>query len=171
MTPTVAVAVATGNEGKLSLFREVLGPLGIAVVGVDPKDAEERAAVGYESAVLAKLRGASQLTDLPVLAHDSGFEFESLGWGPGPETKRWLAGGSWRKSAPTVGERVRVVHALACSAAGREKVIIDSDERTLSEWRAPGGALLPLGNLTDGPRRAFSDGVLALVQWVESGND
>lgn len=152
------VVVASGNAGKLTLVRERFGELGLAVRGVDPGDAEDRADPGYRTAVLAKLRAARDLAPgEPALAMDSGFEFEALGWQPGPLTRRWLAAGGWERAELPPGSAVRVVQWVAAATAdGEELVTSATDLRTVrAESAGPLVGDLPLTARFDGPVHAL----------------
>ena len=79
------LVLASGNPGKLREIRELLVPLGTAVVaqselGID--EADEPHATFLENA-LAKARHASRAAGLPALADDSGLCVDALGGAPG----------------------------------------------------------------------------------------
>jgi XTP/dITP diphosphohydrolase len=86
--------VATHNAGKLEEFRQLLGPLGIAVSGAAELGLAEPAETGttfLENARI-KARAALAATGLPALADDSGLEVDALGGAPGVYTADWAEG-------------------------------------------------------------------------------
>lgn len=82
--------VATGNKGKLLEIREILAGvevLGLSDVGIDV-DVEETGKTFRENAFI-KAEAISKLTDMPVLADDSGLEVDALNGEPGVHTARY----------------------------------------------------------------------------------
>ncbi len=82
--------VATGNKGKLREIREILAGvevLGLADVGIDV-DVEETGSTFAENAFI-KAYAISKMTDMAVLADDSGLEVEPLGGRPGVHSARY----------------------------------------------------------------------------------
>ena len=76
---------ASGNPGKLREIRELLAPLGIAVIPqaeLGIAEADEPHVTFLENA-LAKARHASRAAGLPALADDSGLCVDALGGAPG----------------------------------------------------------------------------------------
>ena len=95
--------MASGNPGKLREFRQMLEPLGYALVpqgelGIG--DADEPHATFVENA-LAKARHASALSGLPAFADDSGICAAALGGEPGVHSARYAADG------PPVGRAIQ----------------------------------------------------------------
>jgi len=85
------LVLASSNAGKLVEMRELLRPLGIAVIAqgeLGIPDAEEPHATFVENA-LAKARHASELSQLPALADDSGVCVAALGGAPGVQSARY----------------------------------------------------------------------------------
>jgi len=85
------LVLASSNAGKLVEMRELLRPLGIAVIAqgeLGIPDAEEPHATFVENA-LAKARHASELSKLPALADDSGVCVVALGGAPGVQSARY----------------------------------------------------------------------------------
>jgi len=86
--------VATHNAGKLEEFRQLLGPLGIQVVGAAESglaEPEETGTTFVENARI-KARAALAATGLPALADDSGLEVDALDGAPGVHTADWAEG-------------------------------------------------------------------------------
>ncbi len=82
--------VATGNKGKLREIREILDGvevLGLADVGIDV-DVEETGSTFAENAFI-KAEAISKMTDMAVLADDSGLEVEPLDGRPGVYSARY----------------------------------------------------------------------------------
>lgn len=83
---------ATTNGGKLREVGEILGPLGVEVVGVDAVapgwTIVEDGATFAENARL-KARDLARRSGLPVLGDDSGLEVEALGGRPGVRSARY----------------------------------------------------------------------------------
>jgi len=84
------ILVATGNKGKLKEIREILS--GIEIVGLSDVgihcDVEETGSTFSENAYI-KAHAIAQMTDLPVLADDSGLEVAALHGAPGVYTARF----------------------------------------------------------------------------------
>lgn len=84
------LVVATGNKGKLQEIREILTGievLGLSDAGIDC-DVEETGKTFAENAYI-KASTISQMTDMAVLADDSGLEVEALGGRPGVYSARF----------------------------------------------------------------------------------
>ena len=83
--------VASSNAGKLTELRELLSPAGIEVVpqsAFDISDADETASTFVENALL-KARNAARISQLPVLADDSGLCVDALRGAPGLHSARY----------------------------------------------------------------------------------
>jgi XTP/dITP diphosphohydrolase len=84
--------VATLNPGKVREISAALAPTGIEVCGLDsienPPEIEETGAT-FEANARLKAEGYSRLTDLFVLADDSGLEVDALGGAPGVLSARY----------------------------------------------------------------------------------
>lgn len=83
--------VASGNQGKLREFSQILTPLGFEAVPQSEyniPEAEEPHLTFLENA-LGKARHASRLTGLPALADDSGICVDALGGEPGIHSARY----------------------------------------------------------------------------------
>jgi XTP/dITP diphosphohydrolase len=84
--------LATTNRGKLREFSAALEQEGIEVVGLDtlpnPPDVEETGDT-FEVNARIKAEAYSLLTDLPVIADDSGLEVDALHGEPGVRSARY----------------------------------------------------------------------------------
>jgi len=90
-SPLNRVVLASNNAGKLREFSALFAPLGIELVPqgeLGVPEAPEPHVTFVENA-LAKARHASQLTNLPALADDSGLCVAALGGGPGVYSARY----------------------------------------------------------------------------------
>jgi XTP/dITP diphosphohydrolase len=86
-----ALAVATGNPGKLREIREILGDVGLELRGLDalPPVALPEEGADYASNAAGKALGVARATGLPALADDSGLEVAALDGAPGPRSARF----------------------------------------------------------------------------------
>lgn len=85
------LVLASGNAGKLKEFREILAPHGFELIAqgeLGIPDPEETSLTFVENALL-KARHASQLSNLPALADDSGLCVAALGGAPGLYSARY----------------------------------------------------------------------------------
>ena len=78
--------LATGNQGKLREYQQLLAPGGFEVVPF-PNEVEETGASYAENATL-KAEAALAATGLPSLGDDSGVEVDALGGFPGLRSAR-----------------------------------------------------------------------------------
>ncbi len=90
--------LASGNQGKLREFREILEPLGVEIVsqaqaGFD-LDVEETGSTFEENAWL-KASAICAASGLPAVADDSGLCVDALGGTPGVHSARFGGGKSW----------------------------------------------------------------------------
>ncbi len=85
--------IASGNQGKLGEYRDILSPLGFTVLSPKEKgifaETEETGDSFNENAFL-KAKAVHDLTGGWVLADDSGLEVPSLGGAPGIYSARYL---------------------------------------------------------------------------------
>lgn len=86
------VVIATKNEGKVREFKKLLEPLGfepvsMTVEGIDPEIVEDGDT--FEENAHIKAKTVHKLTNLPVIADDSGLEVEFLGGAPGIYSARY----------------------------------------------------------------------------------
>jgi len=88
---TTTVVLASGNQGKLREFRELLMYRDIRVVAQSDFNVPEPEETGLsfiENAIL-KARHAAKLTGLPAIADDSGLEVDVLKGAPGIYSSRF----------------------------------------------------------------------------------
>ena len=86
------VIIATKNEGKVREFKTLLDPLGFQPVsmteaGADPEIIEDGDT--FEENAHIKAKAVRSLTNLPVIADDSGLEVEFLNGAPGIYSARY----------------------------------------------------------------------------------
>jgi XTP/dITP diphosphohydrolase len=86
------VLLATGNKKKLHELREIMQPVGIAVVapsdvGYNP-DVEETGTT-FEANAILKAEAGLRATGLWTIADDSGIEARALNWRPGVYSARY----------------------------------------------------------------------------------
>ena len=90
--PIREVLLATRNQGKLRELRELLGPLGVEVVGLErfpaAPEVEETGATFAENAA-KKARELAAATGMWTLADDSGLEVDALEGAPGVYSARY----------------------------------------------------------------------------------
>lgn len=89
------VLAATGNKGKIREFSQILAPLGFETVspkdiGIDI-DPEETGTTFSENAKIKAL-AFMQVSDMPVIADDSGLAVDFLGGAPGIYSARYAEG-------------------------------------------------------------------------------
>lgn len=85
------LVLASGNQGKLAEFSQLLAPLGWQVQpqsNFNLPEAEETGLTFVENALI-KARHAAKLTGLPALADDSGLEVDALKGAPGIYSARY----------------------------------------------------------------------------------
>ena len=80
------LVLATGNEGKLREYRELLEPAGFEIVPF-PNEVEETGSTYAENAILKAL-AALEATGQPSLGDDSGIEIDALDGFPGLHSAR-----------------------------------------------------------------------------------
>ncbi len=85
------LVLASHNKGKIAEFRDLLAPLGIALVSSGELGLPEPEETGDTFAANAQLKAdaTAQAAGLPALADDSGIEIEALGGAPGIYSARW----------------------------------------------------------------------------------
>ena len=89
------ILLATNNKHKLEEVRQILSPHGIIVycisdLNLDYKEPEENG-LTYKDNALIKANALKELTDLPVIADDSGLEIEALDNKPGLYSSRFAS--------------------------------------------------------------------------------
>ena len=87
------IVLATNNKHKLQEVRAFLAPHKMVVYGLNdlnlkPQEVEENGKNYFENALL-KTQAVAKLTDLPIIADDSGLEIEALDNGPGLHSARY----------------------------------------------------------------------------------
>lgn len=85
------LVLASGNQGKLTEFEEILKPLGFSVLAqshFNVPDVEETGTTFVENAII-KARNAAAHSGLPTLADDSGIEVDALNGAPGVYSARF----------------------------------------------------------------------------------
>lgn len=92
-TMTKQIVVASGNEGKIREFRQMLEPKGYEVLSLkdlpDPVEPEETGTTFQENAIL-KAKAVTDRYGLTAIADDSGISIACLGEEPGIHSARWL---------------------------------------------------------------------------------
>ncbi len=85
------LVLASHNAGKLVELEELLGPLGVEVVGAGALGLPEPEETGdtYVANALLKAHASAQGAGLPALADDSGLSVAALGGKPGIHSARW----------------------------------------------------------------------------------
>lgn len=85
------IVLASGNQGKLKEFSQILAPLNLEIVSqgtLGIVDAEETGLSFVENAII-KARNACAATGLPAIADDSGLEVDALSGAPGIYSARF----------------------------------------------------------------------------------
>ena len=85
------IFLATKNPGKISEFKEILSGLSVDLItcnDLEIPDVEETGSTFVENAIL-KARSASETTNLPSIADDSGIEVDFLKGRPGVWSARY----------------------------------------------------------------------------------
>ena len=85
------IVLASGNQGKLREFAQLLAPLNINIVTqseLDVIEADETGLSFVENAII-KARNACLQTNLPAIADDSGIEVDALRGEPGIYSSRY----------------------------------------------------------------------------------
>ena len=97
VSPSSKIVLATHNLGKLREFGALLEPAGFETIGLsDLSISRTVAETGGSFAENARLKALAytEVTDLPVLADDSGLEVFALGNRPGIESARYAGPGA-----------------------------------------------------------------------------
>ena len=101
--------LASNNAGKLSEFSELFDNMGLTVVpqrDYDVTDADETGLSFIENALI-KARHASDSTDLPAIADDSGLVVPALGGAPGIYSARYSGSGDNANNTKLLDEMKR----------------------------------------------------------------
>ena len=85
--------VATNNMHKLQEIRKILSPFHITVYGmkdhnIDIGEVEENGSSYYENALI-KAKALQKVTNMPIIADDSGLEIDALNGQPGLHSARF----------------------------------------------------------------------------------
>lgn len=86
------LVLATGNEGKVAEFREILAGLEVEIVSakeVGVADFPEETGQSYKENAAIKAQHVTSQTGHPALGDDSGLEVDALGGGPGLYSARF----------------------------------------------------------------------------------
>ena len=85
------LVIATHNPGKLAEMRELLAPHGIEAISAGDLGLGEPEETGdsFSANALIKAKAASQATQLPAFADDSGLAVDALNGAPGIFSARW----------------------------------------------------------------------------------
>jgi len=83
--------VATGNKGKLREFREILGPLGYEVLGIEDLPDLNIIEDGdtFEANAIIKAQTVMERAGVPAIADDSGIVVDALDGAPGIYSARY----------------------------------------------------------------------------------
>ena len=89
------IILATNNAHKLQEVRQILSPHKIVVYGLKdlnlkPEDVEENADNYYGNALI-KAKSVQKLTNMPIIADDSGLEIEAMDNQPGLKSARFAS--------------------------------------------------------------------------------
>ena len=90
--PRPRVVLATRNRHKVREIAELLGPVGLELIGIDDVAADlplTEDEPSFEGNALSKAHQAGSSTGLPTLADDSGLEVDALGGAPGVHSARY----------------------------------------------------------------------------------
>jgi XTP/dITP diphosphohydrolase len=89
------LVIATHNPGKLKEMRELLAPYGIAAVSAGELGLPEPEETGTTFAENARIKAqaATQATNQPAFADDSGLAVDALSGEPGIYSARWAGAG------------------------------------------------------------------------------
>ena len=144
---------ATTNRGKLREVGEILGPLGVAVAGID--DVAPGWTVVEDGRTFAenariKARDLAQRTGLPVLGDDSGLEVDALDGRPGVRSARYAGDHATdaentalllREMADVPDEARSAAFRCALALAWPDGTIVEADGRCAGTIaRAPRGS-------------------------------
>ncbi|HEY4537538.1 MAG TPA: RdgB/HAM1 family non-canonical purine NTP pyrophosphatase [Erysipelothrix sp.] len=106
------ILIASGNEGKIKEFKQLLGPLGFAVYGAKELgytiDVEETADTFLGNALI-KARYLYEKAQMPVLADDSGLVLEAFPDLLSVHSARFMQGESYEKKHEALLKRYETV--------------------------------------------------------------
>ena len=142
----MAVVLATRNGHKLREFQRLLPDTPLEPLP-DHVTLPPETGSTFEENALIKARAASEATDLPAIADDSGIEAEALGGRPGVRSARYAGETAsdrdnldkLRAEVPP-GSGLRYVCAVAYVEDGRERIVTATcSGRVAEEPRGAGG--------------------------------
>ena len=153
-TPTAALtrlAIATGNSGKLTEFREALAGLPLELLSAAElgiADFPEETGANYEENGLLKAAYVALRSGLPALADDSGLEVDALSGAPGVHTARYGGPGltDGERMAHLLQRLLRVPTGLR-SAKFVAVVVLATPTGDMHSFRGES-----LGEILEGPR-------------------
>jgi XTP/dITP diphosphohydrolase len=140
------LVIASGNQGKLREYRDLLASAGVELVAFDT-DVEEAGDTYRENARL-KAAAALQRSGLPSLGDDSGVEVEALGGFPGirsarlgPTQKERTAALLARLDGVPRPWKARFVCVIALAVPGHDIEYFEGECRgeLVPEWRGEAG--------------------------------
>jgi XTP/dITP diphosphohydrolase len=85
--------IATSNPAKFAEIRKYLSDVPITLVGLHDihlTDKPDETGETFEENAVIKAKFYMELSGLPVIADDGGFEIDALGGAPGVHTHRWI---------------------------------------------------------------------------------
>ncbi len=145
------VIAATNNKGKVKEIKAILGQINIEVIsqseaGIDI-EVEENGTSFAENALI-KARAINRITNLPVVADDSGLCVDSLGGAPGIYSARYAGEGATdvdrieKLLSEMKGKENRDAHFTSAAA-----FVLNNDEEYVAEGNVYGKILdKPYGN-------------------------
>lgn len=145
------IIAATNNKGKLREFGEILSPLGFEVVSLHEAgiyaEVEETGST-FEENALIKARAVLLLSNLPVIADDSGLCVDALKGKPGVMSARWAGEGA--TDAQRIDKLLRELEGTEDRSARFVSVVafMDTDGTAITAEGSVEGSILykPVGN-------------------------
>ncbi len=158
------VVIASGNQGKIREYRDLLGEAGVDLVAFD-SEVDEVGGTYAENAQL-KAEAARDRSGLPSLGDDSGIEVEALGGFPGIRSAR--LGPTQEARTAELMRRLegvdrpwsaRFVCTIALAIPGEETQIFEGECRgeVVPEWRGEAGFGYDPIFLVPGTGRTFGE--------------
>ena len=181
------LVLATGNQGKLREYRELLEPEGFEIVPF-ANEVDETGSTYAENAIL-KAMAALEATGLPSLGDDSGIEIDALDGFPGLHSARQGAT-QVERTAKVLGRleglprpwTARFTCTIAMAKPGQPLRTVEGERKgeVIPEWRGEAGFgydpvfLVPELSLTFGEmdratKHLWSHRGMAIRALVESG--
>lgn len=131
------IVVASGNEGKIREFREILEPLGYqvkALKDLPPMEEPEENGTTFHDNAIIKAQAVTDAFGLMAVSDDSGLEIDALDRKPGVYSARWLGHDTpYSIKNQKVLELMegkenrtcRYVCAIACTRPGKQPVVFE----------------------------------------------